>query len=50
VVYTLCPERFGGESGGDTVYLLGTRSPADPPGKERADIDLWLASFRWADL
>jgi len=50
VIYTLCPERFGGESGGDTVYLLGTRSPADPPGKERADVDLWLASFRWADL
>jgi hypothetical protein len=50
VVHTLCPERFGGESGGDTVYLLGTKSPPDPPGKERADVDLWLASFRWADL
>jgi hypothetical protein len=50
VVHTLCPERFGGEGGGDTVYLLGTRSPPDPPGKERADVELWLASFKWADL
>jgi hypothetical protein len=50
VVHTLCPERFGGESGADTVYLLGARSPPDPPGKERADVELWLASFRWADL
>ncbi len=50
VVHTLCPERFGGEGGGERVYLLGTRSPPDPPGKERADVELWLASFRWADL
>jgi hypothetical protein len=50
VFCTLCPERFGGESSEDTVYLLGSRSPPDPPGKERAEVDLWLASFRWADL
>lgn len=50
VIHTLCPERFGGEGGGDTVWLLGTGSPPDPPGKERADVDLWLATFRWSDL
>jgi hypothetical protein len=50
VVHTLCPERFGGERDADTVHLLGTMSPPDPPGKERGDVDLWLATFRWSDL
>jgi hypothetical protein len=49
-VHTLCPERFGGERDADTVHLLGTMSPPDPPGKERGDVDLWLATFRWSDL
>jgi hypothetical protein len=45
VIHTLRPERFGGAGDGDTVHLLGTPSPPDPPGKERADVELLHVRF-----
>jgi hypothetical protein len=45
VFHTLRPERFGGDSDGDRVHLLGTPAPPDPPGRERADVELWHVSF-----
>ena len=47
VIHTLRPDRFGGDGDGDTVHLLGTPSPPDPPGKERADVELVHVWFRF---
>ncbi len=45
MIHTLRPERFGGESDGDTVHLMTTRHIAAADGKAIDHAELWHAQF-----
>ena len=44
VIHTLRPERFGGESDGDTVHLMSTKD-LNPANKKSTLAELWHAQF-----
>lgn len=45
VVHVLRPERYGGESDGDTIHMLSSRLAKDADGKDLGYAELWYASF-----
>ena len=45
VIHTLRPERFGGESDGNTVHLLSVKQVYQADGKTVAHGELWHAAF-----
>ncbi|MBX7258520.1 MAG: hypothetical protein K1Y02_19320, partial [Candidatus Hydrogenedentes bacterium] len=49
VVHSLRPERFGGESDGETIHLLSTRPARDAEGKDLGRAELWHVSFNLAE-
>ena len=46
VIHTLRPERFGGESDGDTIHLMTTRHIFGADKKKIRHAELWHAYFR----